>query len=148
MLTDLAKQFNWLDITFIILLIRICYVAQDRGALVEIFKVLGVLIGILLSFENFNVLGAFIQEKLSLAPELINFVCLLALLIFGYFISMVVRDLVLKFVKAKDKLASLDRIAARAPQRAGCRGRPGPCAERERCVPPRGAWDSPPPASG
>ena len=112
MLTDLVKQFNWLDLTFIILLMRILYIAQEKGALVELFKVAGVLIGILISFENFNALGSFIQGKLSLAPELINFVCFVALIIFGYFISMVLRDLVLKFVKRKDKVAYLDKIIA------------------------------------
>ncbi|MCM8763000.1 MAG: CvpA family protein [Candidatus Omnitrophica bacterium] len=112
MFIDLAKQFNWLDFFFVILLIRICYISQERGALVEAFKVLGVVLGILISFENFNVLGNFIQEKLSLAPELINFVCFVALLVFGYFISLVFRDLVLKFIKIKEKLASPDRFLA------------------------------------
>ncbi|MDD5611334.1 MAG: CvpA family protein, partial [Candidatus Omnitrophica bacterium] len=112
MFTDLAKQFNWLDVAFIILLIRICYIAQNKGALVEIFKLLGVLIGILLSFENFNFLGDFVRDKVPLTPELVNAVCFVALLIFGYFISMVLRDLVLKFVKRKEKTASLDRLAA------------------------------------
>ena len=112
MLTDIARQFNWLDITFIILLIRICYIAQDKGALVEIFKVSGVLCGILLAFENFNFLGAFIREKFSFSPELLNALCFVALLIFGYFIFVVFRDLILRFVKRKEKLTSLDRIIA------------------------------------
>jgi len=112
MFTDLARQFNWLDVVYLILLIRVCYVAQERGSLVEIFKVLGLLIGILLSFENFNFLGEFIRNQLSIPPELINAVCFVALLIFGYFISMVFRDLILKFIKRKDKPAPLDKLAA------------------------------------
>lgn len=113
MIIDILKSFNWIDFIAVILLFRILYISVNLGSLVEGFKVLGVVSGTILALENFNVVAGFITGYISLPIGIVNSVSFIALAFFGYFICLVLRDLVLKFVKRKEKkLLLLDRLVA------------------------------------
>lgn len=112
MFSDLMQQINYLDLVALVLFVRIVYIAGQRGSIIEAFKMVGVIAGIIISFENYDVIGSFVMEKLSLPPELINVVFFVALVFFGYFILVIFRDLVLKVFKKKDKVPGIDRPIA------------------------------------
>ncbi|NQV04722.1 MAG: CvpA family protein [Candidatus Omnitrophica bacterium] len=54
-------RFNWVDVLFVTLLIRICYIAFKRGFLPELFRSLGLLTAFMVSFNNYASLGSFIS---------------------------------------------------------------------------------------
>jgi len=55
-------KFNWIDILFVTLLFRIGYVALKDGILLEFFRVLGLLIAFILSFNNYTLIGDFLSN--------------------------------------------------------------------------------------
>lgn len=102
MILDIAKQFNWLDILIAILCLRICYVAIKSGFPVELFKILGTIFSIYLSFHYFTALSDFIKERFPVSKvpvEFIDFLCFVTLVITGYSVFLVLRKIILNFIK-------------------------------------------------
>jgi uncharacterized membrane protein required for colicin V production len=50
-------RFNWVDLVFLTLLVRICYIGYKNGFLPEIFKSLGLLCAFLFSFNSYTLLS-------------------------------------------------------------------------------------------
>jgi uncharacterized membrane protein required for colicin V production len=80
-------RFNWVDILYVTLLIRICYVAFKNGFLPEFFRSLGLLSAFIISFNNYTVLGKFVSTHTKWTgrePDIISFlfIFLIILLIF------------------------------------------------------------------
>ncbi|MFA4991529.1 MAG: CvpA family protein [Candidatus Omnitrophota bacterium] len=59
-------KFNWVDIVFITLLVRICYIAFKNGVLPEFFKLLGLWTGFVLSCNNYALLSGFLARHTKL----------------------------------------------------------------------------------
>ncbi len=112
MLFDLARQVNWLDLLAIIIFIRLFYISTETGLLIETCKVLGTLSGLFLAFENFAPVSSFILERLAIPAGMVWSASFLLLALFGYSIFIVIRDLLLKFIKRPEKPRSWDRIMA------------------------------------
>ncbi|MBU3911889.1 MAG: CvpA family protein [Candidatus Omnitrophica bacterium] len=53
-------KFGWVDILFITLLIRICYIGFKNGLLPEFFRLLGLFSAFVLSFNNYTLAGRFL----------------------------------------------------------------------------------------
>ena len=80
-------RFNWVDILFVTLLIRICYIAFRRGFLSELLRSLGLLTAFIVSFNNSASLGEFIATHArwtGARPGIISFIFIfiVALVIF------------------------------------------------------------------
>ena len=101
---DIVKQFNWVDIFFIILLARICYISGHTGLPVEIFKLLGSVAALYLSFQYSSALGNWVAGFWHLTQENSRWVILqvfsfLFLGILGYAAFLLLRIVFYRFMK-------------------------------------------------
>ena len=80
-------KFNWIDIFFVTLLIRIGYIGFRNGLLSEFLRFLGLLIAFLLSVNNYTLISSFLSSHTKWAGEELGiisflFIFLSVLLIF------------------------------------------------------------------
>jgi len=90
-LLNILKQCNWVDIFFVILLIRICYVAIKNGFSVELFKLLGTLSAVYLSLHYYIIFSNYIVGRIGekfIPLEELDFFSFITLAILGYLIFM------------------------------------------------------------
>ncbi len=59
-------KFNWVDIFFVILLFRICYVGFKNGLLPEFFRLLGLFLAFVLSFNSYILISDFLAKHAKL----------------------------------------------------------------------------------
>jgi len=111
MLLQIIRQFNWVDIFIIILLIRICYIAIKNGFIAELFKISGTILAIYLSFHYYTYLSdivrqRFISQKLSL--DFLDFLCFTFLAVLGYLVLVLLRQ-VFSYLIKMEALPQLNR---------------------------------------
>ncbi len=59
-------KFNWVDIFFAILLFRTCYIGFKNGLLPEFFRLLGLFLAFVLSFNNYILVSDFLAKHAML----------------------------------------------------------------------------------
>ncbi|MDP2922016.1 MAG: CvpA family protein [Candidatus Omnitrophota bacterium] len=59
-------KFNWIDIIFLTLLFRTCYIGFKNGILPEFFRLLGLFSAFILSFNSYIVLSSFLAKHARL----------------------------------------------------------------------------------
>lgn len=59
-------KFNWVDIFFVILLFRTCYIGFKNGLLPEFFRFLGLFLAFVLSFNNYILVSNFLAKHIKL----------------------------------------------------------------------------------
>jgi|SRR3989338_2074878 len=59
-------KFNWVDIFFVILLFRTCYVSFKNGLLPEFFRLSGLFLAFVLSFNNYILVSDFLAKHTGL----------------------------------------------------------------------------------
>lgn len=99
---DTFKQLNWVDILTIIIIVRIIYVSPRAGLPGEIFKLLGTITAIYLSFHYFVAFADFMAVKLYLkflSYELLDFIAFLLLALCGYVTFFILREFFNKLIK-------------------------------------------------
>lgn len=100
---DILKQFNWVDIFYVIILIRIGYVAVKNGFPVELFKLLGILLAAYLSLHYYIIFSDYIVgrigEKALPLQDDITFLSFIALAILGYLIFMLLGRVFSRFIQ-------------------------------------------------
>lgn len=102
MFLDIAKQFNWVDILVVILLLRIGYVALRNGLVIEFFKILGTVTAIYLSLHYYTALSDWVRMRLGsekVPLEFLDFLFFVVLAIGGYSIFVVLRSVFSRFIK-------------------------------------------------
>ena len=52
-------RFNWVDVLFVTLLIRVCYIGLKNGILPEFFRLLGLLSAFIISFNSYTLISHF-----------------------------------------------------------------------------------------
>jgi uncharacterized membrane protein required for colicin V production len=100
-LLNSLKQFNWVDIFFVILLIRICYVAIKNGFSVELFKLLGTVSAIYLSLHYYIIFPDYIVGRIgvkNIPLEYLTFFSFVSLATLGYLIFMLLRKVFSRFI--------------------------------------------------
>jgi len=97
----LIKQLNWVDLFFLILLMRIIYIGIKKGLVVEFFKTLGVILSLFLSLHYYTRLGDFIHAKSSLPLEFADFVSFVFLVMIGYLLFLILRTAFLLLIKVE-----------------------------------------------
>lgn len=100
-LLNILKQFNWVDILFIILLLRICYVALKNGFPVELFKLLGTISAVYLALHYYIVFPDFIINSVgvrNIPLEYLTFFSFILLAILGYLIFVLLSRVFLRFI--------------------------------------------------
>lgn len=94
------------DLFFLILILRVVYIAISKGVLCEIFKAAGLLIASIFSFHYYYILGDYIGKRVSfLNKEYLYFTCFLLILISIWAIFSLLRTIATLLV-AKDKEVS------------------------------------------
>lgn len=59
-------KFNWVDIFFVILLFRTCYIGFKKGLLSEFFRFLGLFLAFVFSFNNYILVSDFLAKHAKL----------------------------------------------------------------------------------
>ncbi|MBU3958369.1 MAG: CvpA family protein [Candidatus Omnitrophica bacterium] len=101
MLLGGIRQFNWLDIVVLILILRIGYIALKNGLPVELFKFFGTIFSVYLSMHYYVLWAVYLQERIPLKNislgflRLFSFVALSAL---GYFIFLLLRKVFYRLI--------------------------------------------------
>lgn len=86
-LLNILRQFNWVDIFFVIILLRTCYVAAKHGFIVELFRLLGTILAIYLSLHYYINFSDYIIEQTpakNLPVEYPAFFSFVVLAVIGY----------------------------------------------------------------
>jgi uncharacterized membrane protein required for colicin V production len=100
-LLETLKRFNWVDILFVIILLRTCYVAVKNGFPSEFFRLLGMLLAIYLSFHYYINFSDYINSffiKKNLPPEHLTFITFAVLVVVGYLIFALLGRIVSRFI--------------------------------------------------
>lgn len=80
-------KFNWVDIFFISLLFRICYVSFKNGLLPEIFRLLGLFSAFIISFNNYILAAGFLAKHARLTglkAEVTGFIFIFLIVLFVF----------------------------------------------------------------
>ncbi len=103
MVLQILKQFNWLDVVLVFLLLRISYISIKNGFVVELFKFLGTVFSLFTAFHYFTILSdRFIRrvpEEQSFPVEFMDFLTCVGLLIAVYLLFVLLRNVVCHFIK-------------------------------------------------
>jgi len=116
MILDIIRQWNWVDVLVIIILLRVCYTAMKTGLTVELFKLLGVILAIYLSAHYYTTLSDFAEERMNIKfipLEFLDFLCFVILAIIGYLVFFGLREAIHRSIKMQTH-PSLNRWAGLA----------------------------------
>lgn len=105
-------KFNWVDILFVTLLIRIGYIGYKNGLLSEFLRFLGLLIAFLLSVNNYALISSFLSSHTKWAGEeldIISFLFIFLSVLFIFKIATSVTSMLLdrSLISGISKLAGL-----------------------------------------
>jgi len=105
-LMEIIRQLNLVDLIFIILFVRILYIASVTGFIVEFFKLFGTVLALYLSAHYFTISTDLMRnrygvgEKPPMIPlDFMDFVSFFILALFGYLIGFVLREAFTRAVK-------------------------------------------------
>lgn len=98
-MSEVFQRINWVDIFIVILLIRTSYIGARTGLSTELFKSIGVLVGLYLAMRFYADLGTLIISKIALPPELADGLSFLILIIISIITLKCVGFLLSKVVK-------------------------------------------------
>jgi len=110
-LLNILKQFNWVDIFCVILVIRICYVALKNGFPVELFKLLGTVLAIYLALHYYIIFPDYLINSTGIKNiplEYLTFSSFVVLSIVGYFIFMLLSKAFSRFIQM-EAIANLNK---------------------------------------
>jgi len=104
-------KFNWVDVVFLTLLIRICYVAFKQGFLPELLKSLGLLIAYFVSVNYYIILNDFITSHTNW-PNTNSDILSFCILFFGILIIFKVLAIVIHLFYGKGEISFVSRVIA------------------------------------
>lgn len=99
---DIFKQANWLDIAFIILLLRGGYVAVCSGLHIEIFKFCGTVLAAYASLHYYSGLSLFLRVKIfgkGKHEDIFNLLAFTLLALGAYGLFVLLRNLFCRLIK-------------------------------------------------
>jgi len=103
LLSSIIRQFNWVDIFCIILLLRIGYIAFKNGVVLEFFKFLGTLLAIYIAMHYYTALSDFLGERFGIDKkmplEFLDFACFMLLAIIAYLAGTLFRQAFSRLIK-------------------------------------------------
>ncbi len=112
MVESILKYINWVDIVIVILLLRGAYAGYRGGFGREIGRLISIVVGIIVSFQNYRLLGNLISSHSfvpSLYSNIISFILLLVIVVLVVKLLMaVIRQLMrVEFVPAVESNGGL-----------------------------------------
>jgi len=102
MILEIVKQFNWLDVFILLFIVRMIYIGARTGFFIELFKLVGIVFTIYISFHYYTLLGDFVKDRY--APETVpidflDFFIFVFLAVAVYLIFVLLRNVVFHFIK-------------------------------------------------
>ncbi len=88
MITENFARLNWIDVVFIVLILRVIYIARRQGIVVETFKLVGTFTASIVALHYYTQLSTFLR----LPNDFGFWVCYVALVTFMIFCFKVIRD--------------------------------------------------------
>ena len=91
-------KFNWVDIFFVILLFRTCYIGFKNGLLPEFFRLLGLFLAFILSSNNYILISDFLAKHVKftgLKADITGFLAIFLLVILIFKLLAVMADKIL-----------------------------------------------------
>lgn len=102
MLLSTLKQFNWVDIFVVILLLRITYIAMKNGFSIELFKLLGTVLATYLSLHYYLIFSDYIGSRIgvnNIPLAYLTSLIFVVLGLLGYLVFVVLRNVFYRFIK-------------------------------------------------
>lgn len=102
MLLSTLKQFNWVDIFVVILLLKTCYIAMKNGFSIELFKLLGTVLATYLSLHYYLIFSDYIGSRIgvnNIPLAYLTSLIFVVLAILGYLVFVVLRIVFYRFIK-------------------------------------------------
>lgn len=103
---EIIRQFNLVDVIFIILFARILYISSKTGFIAEFFKLLGTVVGIYLAAHYFTLATDLMRNRYGVGQKIpaipldfMDFLSFIILSLFGYLIGYMLREAFTKVVK-------------------------------------------------
>jgi len=113
MIPEILKQFNWVDIFVIVLLFRIIYISSKTGAIIELFKLLGIYFSLYITLHYYVDLSDLLRKSLpveAFPTNFFDFIVFLPLLIVSYLVFVLLRSVFCNFVKI-EAVPTVSKIA-------------------------------------
>lgn len=104
MIWEIVKQFNWVDLVVLSLLCWIIYFAAKNGFITEVFKLLGIIFAVYISFHYYTALSDLIKSWLpveAFPTDYLDFLVFLPLVVLSYLVFVLFRNVVMNFVKVE-----------------------------------------------
>jgi len=96
---DWISKVNWVDVLFLIIILRSIYVGAQKGFFTELFNILGVGIAIVLSIHFYSP-GANLLLKYFFIPlNISNLIAFMAVMFFVYLLFQLVENIIKKLIK-------------------------------------------------
>ncbi len=102
MLLDVFKQFKWVDVFVIIVLLRICYVSFKTGFTIELFKLFGTMAAIFFPLHYYTLFSDRVTQGAAtqkMPLEFIDFISFIVLSITSYAVFILLRGVFHRFIK-------------------------------------------------
>lgn len=110
---ETIKGWEAIDLFFLILALRIAYVAQKEGILKESFKTLSLIGSSLLSFHYYPLLSEKLEKELGLPASLFYFISFVTLMLAGVIFFFLLKVTINFFLKWRKEAISLpERVGA------------------------------------
>lgn len=104
-------KLNWVDIFFIILLFRVCYIGFKNGLLPEFFRLLGLSLAFILSFNNYIFVSVFLAKHARLSGVKSEVVAFLFIFLSAVFIFKLLAILVSKLLGSPKDISLANNVA-------------------------------------
>lgn len=104
MLLGILRQINWVDILVLLVAARVCYIAAKRGFFIELFKLLGTVLGIYLAFHYYTLVSDWVGKRIKIPGmplDFFDFIFFIILFLLGYAIFILLRETFTHLVKTE-----------------------------------------------
>lgn len=108
MTENFASRLNWVDVVVLVIFLRIILIALNKGLMIEIFKMIGIICTIFVSLHYYINLSDFISSRSPLPSDFADFISFSCLSVFVLMSFKFFRDGILVLVKIHP-LEALDR---------------------------------------
>lgn len=90
---ETLSKFNWIDIVLLCLILTTCYKGSQKGFVIEIFKLLGLILAIYVSLHYFSSTSDYLVKSFpALGVVFSDFVCFIVLAIVSYLALVTLRS--------------------------------------------------------
>lgn len=95
------SKVNWVDVLFLIIILRSSYVGSQRGFFVELFNILGMGIAIVLSIHFYSQIAAFLNKYFYIPVNIANIMSFLTAAFLVHLLFQFTAGLIKKVVKVE-----------------------------------------------